>query len=348
MAVHSFSRVASIKRSRNMPPSRPTTQDMHDAHDRFFKSAFGDARTTASYLRATLDPAVGSHIDWDNLRRLPTESADRRLAIRRGDLHFEAPIATETGEVTAAVWLHLEHQSRPDPRMAMRVLEAMVRAWEQWEREHPDSPAYPAIVPVVLYNGTRRWKRRSVASLCGAGAPVAATILRDVNYILHDLQRYPDLPKPADDAAHLALATLFAGTRPTVDVVRTLRDALEPSTERPSDHRGLHTFAAAVEYLWAVRSDVDNEMIDELTAGLEPDYREVAVTYGEQLVEQGRVRGLQQGIEQGIEQEAARHERAFRATVHRMRARDMVTEDIAELLGVSVDKVAEALARGPA
>lgn len=312
---------------------------MHDAHDRFFKAAFGDPRTAAGYLQANVEPGIGSRIDWANLRRLPTESADRALAIRRGDLHFEAPLATVGGEVTAALWLHLEHQSRPDRRMAMRVLSSMVRAWEQWERENAEGADYPTIVPIVLYNGTRRWRRQTLASLCGPGEPIAARVLPDVHYLLHDLRRFSTLQTPSDAPAHLGLATLFVGPRPGVDVVEALRTPLVSLKERPSDHRDLHTFAAAVEYLWTVRSDVDIKTLDALTSGLQPDYREAAMTYGERLVERGRVRGLRQGIEQ----EAARHERAFRATVHRMRERDIGITEIAELLGVSVERVRNVL-----
>lgn len=297
---------------------------MHDFHDRFFKAAFGDPATTSAHLASSLDPAVSSRIDWANLRRLPTESADQVLAIRRGDLHFEAPISTAAGESAAHVWLHLEHQSRPDPRMAMRVFVAMGRAWEQWERANGASGhAYPVILPIVIYNGRPRWRRRTLASLCGIGESLAARVIDDVGYVVQDVRDYADRPT-SDRAVRVARSALHAGTREEVDVVSTLRAAVLDAAERPSEPRDLHTFGAAVQYLVGVRNDIDKRTLDSLTFGLEPTYREMAMTYGERLIEEGL-------------------ERAHRDAARRMRDHGVSAEDAAAFLGVTPERIAELL-----
>lgn len=78
---------------------------------------------------------------------------DPELSARFSDLVYRVTVGT----TALRIYVLFEHQSRPDPDMAFRLLRYMVRLWEHIEKSEP-AASRPPIVPIVLTHGERSWK----------------------------------------------------------------------------------------------------------------------------------------------------------------------------------------------
>jgi hypothetical protein len=144
---------------------------VHQPHDSFFKSVFGDVRNAAEVLRTALPPQVSAHIDWDSLQVVKASFVDDALKQRHGDLMYLARL-TQGGE--AFLWVLFEHQSSVEPWMGWRMLRMMVDTLDAWRVQHPEATRLPPVLPVVLYQGATPWTApvivRGAVRAVGGGA----------------------------------------------------------------------------------------------------------------------------------------------------------------------------------
>ena len=91
---------------------------------------------------AVLPTELSGRIDWSSLELQPTSFVDERLSGLQADVLFTLQCQ---GRKTY-LYVLLEHQSAPDALMAIRLLRYLVRIWEAFLIEHPESERLPAIL----------------------------------------------------------------------------------------------------------------------------------------------------------------------------------------------------------
>ncbi|MSR47220.1 MAG: hypothetical protein EXS13_09170 [Planctomycetes bacterium] len=151
----------------------------HHPHDHLVRSVFVLPEHAAAELRAVLPAAVLARLDLATLRVLPSAFIDDALRGREADLLFTAngrgcdhngdgDGAGDSGpsEREWIVHLLLEHQSRVDHGLPLRLLEYQLRIWERWRREHPEADRLPPIVVVVLCHGSGRGRIPRTLATC--------------------------------------------------------------------------------------------------------------------------------------------------------------------------------------
>src|SRR5690606_26332622 len=98
--------------------------------------------------------------------------------------------------------LHIEHQSRPDNDMALRMMSYRALLYESLRRAAYKRKPLPALIPVVLYSGTRRWKAmRDVRSLIEPVHESLEIFQPKLEYLLVDER---DVVETAVQAEHMA------------------------------------------------------------------------------------------------------------------------------------------------
>ena len=124
-------------------------------HNNLFRSVFGDTGEAAALLRAHLPQAISSQLRWSTLALQPVGFIDQRLRDSESDLLYLIRCKADA----APVWLYvlLEHQSTPDEWLRLRLLKYSIRIWERDSRRTPKEKQLRPIVPLVLYQGRRRW-----------------------------------------------------------------------------------------------------------------------------------------------------------------------------------------------
>ena len=125
-------------------------------HNNLFRSVFGDTGEATALLRAHLPRAISRQLRWSTLVLQPVGFIDQRLRDSESDLLY----LIRRKANAAPVWLYvlLEHQSTPDEWLRLRLLKYSIRIWERDRRRHRKEKQLRPIVPLVLYQGRRRWR----------------------------------------------------------------------------------------------------------------------------------------------------------------------------------------------
>ena len=113
-----------------------------EPHDRLVRYAFSEPEAVRPLLEALIPAELSATLDWSKLREAKGNWVDAHLKELRTDLLFECE--TSAGGVSL-IFLHLEHQSRVDLSMPVRMLEYALRIWSGWHRGSRPGKAAPPV-----------------------------------------------------------------------------------------------------------------------------------------------------------------------------------------------------------
>ncbi|MFV8752845.1 Rpn family recombination-promoting nuclease/putative transposase [Nannocystaceae bacterium ST9] len=268
---------------------------MAGLHDSLFKAAFELPENAAALACCSLPSSLRACFDWSTLRARPGSFVDEQLRSRHTDLLFE--VDSRAAAERAYVYLLLEHQSRNDPRMPLRVSRYMDRIWACFEQDNPSGPL-PPILPIVVSHAPEGWTapRRFHELFPGelfAHAPELAAHVPSFELVVDDLRRTSDDELGSRALAGFAKAVLWllrdgrAGSR--------LLESM-PAWVGLLDGLPLRSLTAIVNYLAGITSD---PMIWEaFRANLReqaPRAERDVMTLAEQWFQQGEAQGEAKG-----------------------------------------------------
>ncbi|QRK04349.1 Rpn family recombination-promoting nuclease/putative transposase [Archangium violaceum] len=282
---------------------------MSGPHDLFARYTFGHPERAAAELRAVLPAHVVSEVDWSSLRREPGSVVDPELRETESDLLFTARL--HTGH-PLLLYVLLEHQSRVDRWMALRMLRYVVRQVERWRQEHPESERLPLIVPLVMYHGPDgAWTApRQVEELFdlprGEGMRERwRALVPRFEYLLDDLTAGREealRARPGPPLARLAWLVLRYGR--TGELARKLPDWGALFAQVQASPEGAEHLVVLIRYLLWVGDEAVHEVAGRVLHSVLDGQRaeELMRSYGEQLIERGLQQGLARGREEGLQQ----------------------------------------------
>jgi predicted transposase/invertase (TIGR01784 family) len=262
-------------------------------HDALFKAVFSDPANAAGELRSVLPKAIVDATDWSTLTLEPGSFVDDELSDRHTDLLFSA---NRRGGGTALVYLLFEHQSSPDPWMALRLLVYMVRVWESYRKAQAEAKSLPPVVPVVLYQGDTGWATRTLAGLVEGGDAFAAFV-PDFAFVLDDLRGASDealRDRAISVHAKVALA-LMREARTDGALVDVLVRWMEELRELQSQPTGASALGLLLRYIAEVR-DGSIEGLRATVRQLGPVAEEAMMTMAEQWRQEGKAEGRAESI----------------------------------------------------
>lgn len=128
---------------------------MATPHDSFSKAIFSRPEEAAKLLPTVLPSEVATQLDLSTVRHLPGSFVDEHLRWRHTDVLYEVAVAGSP----ALVFVLAEMQSTVDSLMPLRMLIYLGRIWDRWLSDHEKTTPtrYPAILPVVVYQGPEPW-----------------------------------------------------------------------------------------------------------------------------------------------------------------------------------------------
>jgi hypothetical protein len=196
----------------------------------------------------------------------------------------------------AYLYVLLEHQSRSDRLMPLRILRYMIRIWDEHLRAHPDAALLPPIVPIVVHHSAAGWKAPvaflDVLDIAADLKPSLARHVPSFEFLLDDVSAAQDEDLRSRAMTTLARLSLFclARARTSSDFIGELRrwsDALGELAEAPN---GVAALAMVVSYILQV-TDTPPEQVRDLLSQLGPKAEEAYMTGEQVLVERGRLEG---------------------------------------------------------
>jgi hypothetical protein len=136
--------------------------------------------------------------------------------------------------------------------------------------------------------------------------PAVEPYLVRFSYLLLDVSEISDdeLRDGAMRTALVKLVTLcFKHARGSADIVQNLGRWMKIVREVARAPNGLEALAQIMRYILEVNEQVSPEALQALLEReIGPETKDIIVTTGQQLIEQGRQQGLEQGREQGRQQ----------------------------------------------
>lgn len=254
---------------------------LREFSDRGIISLLESRRNVAELLRL-VDEDVARPLDFEKAERVNRSFVSEELEKLESDVVYKVPF--RTGKRAVWVYVLVEHQSKPDPMMGLRLLSYMVELWQNQQREWEDDRAPRSarrllpIIPVVFYTGAQKWtKPPSVAALMDL--PIGLTeFVPSFRTLMLKLQE-----RPADGLGRSGLAAALRGLQAvrasTEDLAAALSGAVGlletlPEEDRREWERALHFL-----YMLILKKRPDAERKTLLAAvedALDPSSREEA------------------------------------------------------------------------
>ncbi|MCK4516066.1 MAG: Rpn family recombination-promoting nuclease/putative transposase, partial [Spirochaetaceae bacterium] len=195
-----------------------------------------------------------------------------------------------------AVFILFEHKSYPDRWVGLQMLRYVVAIWQRQRSRGPHRGRLEEIVPVVVYHGSRQWRRSlQVADLVTTDHATAAHVphFEPIRVNLADL---PEEQLQGSIRTITGLVFLkYIKQRITVRVARTLLEVMRRAVEDPNAGE-----LAAICYQVYVQVKERREMELLETLARENRYAEVredVMTYAEELLQEGLQQGRQEGLQ---------------------------------------------------
>ncbi len=195
------------RREEDVPSAVPQPSEAKRAvrrkHDEFYKLFFSQRQAFEELIRGFVVPEGAEALDFASAEKLSAEHVTSGLAKRLGDLLWKVPFREDPG---LCVLFPVEFQSRFDRRAGGRIVAYAALAYDDVVPRGKPGPdrARPLVVPLVVYNGRRRWDEAEEAASGKAVeraeglAPALAAWDVVPRYFVLDMQacRRRDLPKP--------------------------------------------------------------------------------------------------------------------------------------------------------
>ena len=265
---------------------------VHQPNDKLFRSTFSELENAVAFFQNYLAADLVTSLDWSTLRQQPGSFIDSELTGSESDLLFS--VSSESGE--AFIYILFEHQSREDPRMALRLLSYMVKIWERQRANNLASKQKPflsPIIPVVLAQSSEPWRTEPrFSALFGQGASPVHT--PDFTFELIQLVSLGYEEMRGSAAGVLSMRALRADALGELLHAMVFDEILLLSASE-----------SAVERLFRYISarDIDrNAFRETLNSFHNKNLKEKAMTLAEQWRQEGMEEGMEKGREEGREQ----------------------------------------------
>jgi len=254
---------------------------------------------------------IAERLDFRKAERLNRSFIPDNLQKQEADLLFRVPYREGKREVW--IYLLVEHQSKPDRLMGLRLLSYMVQIWETqvrgWEdaRTPKGQRRLHPIVPMVFYTGRRRWS--SPLSLLAA-MDLPADLVRFVpahETLFLKLQETPaEVLTQAGSALAYVLRVMQVADEPREVLLQVLEGAIGFLEGLPAEAQA--EWRRAMQFLLQLivhkRDVTEHERFREMVIEAaerrqDQEVSEMAKTAAEVYEERGRKQGWIEGRREG-------------------------------------------------
>ena len=273
-------------------------------HDHGYKRLFSHPEMIRDLLVGFVREPWIAELDFATLEKYPTEFIDDRLQQRRNDVIWRL----RWGADWLYVYVLLEFQSGVHRFMAARLSTYLDLLYQDLIRSRQLTRPHrrlPPVLPVVLYNGRRRWTAPTeLAELIEPGPSGLDAYRPRLRYLLIDESAYAD----ADLATmrNLAAALFRLENSPGPDTVQQVLTALIEWLTEPEQAELRRSLL-----LWLREGFLQSRLpqvsfpqlndLDEVRIMLAERVRDWTQQWKEQGWQEGRQEGLQKGRQEGLQ-----------------------------------------------
>ncbi|MFD0715950.1 Rpn family recombination-promoting nuclease/putative transposase [Paenibacillus sp. GCM10027626] len=169
-------------------------ETIHQRHDTSYRFLLSSKKLFVELLRSFVHKGWVDRIDETSVEEIPHTFVLQDFKRQEADLVYRVKINGKE----VVFYLLLEMQSRVDFRMPYRLLLYQAEIWRYLlkddlkARTNRKSFRLPPIVPIVLYNGKRRWTASRQFRKLLSNEKMFGTELINFEYLLIDVVRYTE------------------------------------------------------------------------------------------------------------------------------------------------------------
>ncbi|GCD12552.1 Rpn family recombination-promoting nuclease/putative transposase [Clostridium tagluense] len=167
-------------------------KDLNNIHDKSYKDLFSTKDAFLSFVNTFVQGEWAGQLEKDKLILSDKSYILSDYEELESDIVYTATI----GKDDLIFYVLLELQSSVDHSMPIRLLMYMVELWRDILRNSEKkeikrkSFRLPAVIPIVLYNGTNKWTSARNFKDIITGSQLFGDNILDFKYILVDINRY--------------------------------------------------------------------------------------------------------------------------------------------------------------
>jgi predicted transposase/invertase (TIGR01784 family) len=288
-------------------------------HDRFFKRVFDQKPYIKALLNFSVDKAFLSFLDLESIEKASGEFISHYLGLQISDLVLKVSVKNEP----YTIFFIFEHQSTWKKSISLRLLHYMLALAEGKNQKIKKNERIPLVIPLVLYMGKMRVKKKALLDLFMPDERIASSAFIQAYYQM--------MEKMMLGGAHLidlnqieeeALID-FEQIGPLLFLMQErFRDDLKKNIPRffeavKAGKMDSDLLESSIEYLLHLQhaketTEIDKAWFQTLIDSLEEEevgkkYTSIAdILYNDGLqvgIEQGIKRGLERGLERGRQEE---------------------------------------------
>lgn len=285
------------------------------AHDAIFKQFLSDMSIARDFLSIHLPQDVKQCCDFSTLQLTSSSFVDEALRSRLSDMLY----AVRTTQGRGYIYCLIEHQSRPDKRMAFRLLRYSLAAMQQHLAQGNED--LPLVVPLLFYHGQRSPYPYSLNWLDGFNDDALARRLYTSAFPLIDLTVIPDdTLKNHRRVALLELVQKHIRTRDMLALAQDIRSLLHRWRLPPAQHRALMQYISLCG-----KTDRLGALIHAIAIPEIAPQEENMETIATQLKRIGFEEGVHQGMADGMKASEQRIARQLMLTGMPLRQIQQIT-----------------------
>jgi hypothetical protein len=215
-------------------PAFPSPRVIREFNDRGTLWLLEDP-TNLRDLIQVLEPELAARLDIARAERINRSFIPADLQKEESDLIFRMRFRAgdEADGAALLIYLLLEHQSKPDPLMGLRLYHYMGQLWDTQRREWQDAGRAPSelrltpVLPIVFYTGQDAWNALpSLTSLMAVPQELEEMVPHWRTLFLPLQNIHPDRLTRIDTAIGYVLRVLQVERAPRAELEKSLRAAL--------------------------------------------------------------------------------------------------------------------------
>lgn len=296
---------------------------IHNQHDKGYKFLLSSKRVFIELLQSFVKQEWVNDIDEANIVKVDKSFVLQGFTNKEADLVYRAKLRDKE----VIFYILMELQSTVDYQMPYRLLLYMVEIWRSILKDVPKKELrrkdfeLPVIVPIVLYNGSRKWTAKTSYKEILSSYETFGEYAVDFKYILIDVNRYTkdELLKLENLIASVFLLEqkvefeeMMARLKELSNMLKKLNEdeillfkawfkkilmARMPEEERKNIERIIDENKEVGEMISNLERTILQEMKEREKKGIKKGI-EKGIAKG---IEKGIAKGIEKGIEKGME-----------------------------------------------
>ncbi|MEW5815072.1 MAG: Rpn family recombination-promoting nuclease/putative transposase, partial [Spirochaetota bacterium] len=159
---------------------------IQNPHDKFFKETFSDKANAADFIKGTCPPEVLKNLVLSTLTLEKSSYIDEELKEQFSDLVYSCQYGKKRN---VSIVLLFEHKSYVPQYPHVQLLKYLLNLWK--EDMNARKPL-TVVIPLVLYHGRRRWRKRDFSTYFDTCDQEVRRFLPEFDYLLTDLSKFTD------------------------------------------------------------------------------------------------------------------------------------------------------------